>query len=69
MIKLLNTIVDEKRRLIGFIAEGKDKEFDGFTDEKIVKPVKLQWLADRNFKNNQVAISKAGIEQLGNFKI
>lgn len=69
MIKLLNTIVDDKRRLIGFIVEGKDKEFDGFTDEKIVKPVRLSWLADRNFKNNQVAISKAGIQQLGNFKI
>ena len=69
MIKLLNMIIDEKKRLIGFIAEGKDKEFDGFTSEKIVKPVKLQWLADRNFKNNQVAISKAGIQQLGNFKI
>lgn len=69
MIKLLNSIVDDKRRLIGFIAEGKDKEFDGFTDEKIQKPVRLSWLADRNFKNNQVAVSNNGIQQLANFKI
>lgn len=69
MIKLNNTIVDEKLRLIGFVAEGKGRDFDQFTDEKMVTPLKLQWFADRNFKNKQVAISADGIKQLNKFKI
>lgn len=68
-MKLINSLVDNKKRLIGFVVEGKDKDLDGFTDETVRKPVKVEWLMARNFRNKQVIISPKGIEQLGDFKI
>ena len=53
-MKLINTVVDLKMRLVGFIAEGKEREFGGFTNEIITKPVVLKALSDSNFKNNHL---------------
>lgn len=69
MIKLIKTIVDERRKLLGFIVEGKGRELEGFSDEKIQKQVPLSVLAEKGFVNNQIAVTARGIQEKGNFKI
>lgn len=69
MIKLVKTIVNDKRNLIGFVLEGKDKEFDGFSDDKVLKPIPLKVLAEKNFKNKQIEITRNGFIEQGNFRV
>ena len=69
MLKLVETIVDNHRKLIGFTIEGKDSEFGGFSSAKTRKHIPLKTLSTSKFENNQVAVTVSGIKEKGNFKI
>ena len=69
MIKLIKTIVNEKRKLIGFVVEGKDKELDGFSNEKVQRALPLKVLSDKRFTNNQITFTGKGFQEKSNFKV
>lgn len=69
MLKLIKSIVNENRNLIGFVLEGKDKELEGFSDSKVRKPMPINVLKAKNFSNHQVDIRETGITTKDNFKI
>ena len=69
MIKLRKTIVDEKKQLIGFVVEGRDRDLDGFTDEMVLKPMPLRVFRERCFSNKQIRVTNRGIKEIGKFKI
>lgn len=69
MIKVIKTIVNTNRRLIGLVMEGRDSELDGFSDEKVTKPMTLTSLVNRGFENNQISIGKQGLRVKGNFRL
>lgn len=68
-MRLVNTIVDTQRKLIGFILEGKETEFGGFTDNTVIKPVQLVELARTGFRNNQIAMKDGKFTEVGKFKV
>ena len=69
MNKLVKTIVNESRKLIGFVIEGKDKDLEGFSNEKVQRAVPLKVLADKKFTNNQITFTGKGFQEKSNFKI
>lgn len=69
MFRLVKSIVDENRRLIGFIIEGRDKDLDGFLDTKVQKPIQLKVLYNMGFANNQIDTRSGGIREKGNFRV
>ncbi len=69
MIKLIKTIVDSHRRMIGFVVEGKGTEFKEVSNEKVQRPMLLDALTGMNFVNNQIAITPKGVQERGNFKV
>lgn len=69
MLKLVETIVDNRRKLVGFTIEGKDSEFGGFSVEKVRKHIPLKTLAINKFENNQIAVNMNGVSEKSNFRI
>ena len=69
MLKIVKTIVDTNRNLIGFMMEGKEKEFGGFSNDVIQRGVPTDNLLQRKFSNNQIAVVSNKIVEKGNFKI
>ncbi|MBO5388890.1 MAG: hypothetical protein J6A59_12260 [Lachnospiraceae bacterium] len=69
MIKLVKTIVDTNRTLLGFVAEGKRSEFGELGKEKVEKSIPVTALIQQGFVNNQIAIVKGKISEKNNFKI
>jgi hypothetical protein len=51
MLKIVKSIVDPKRNLIGFMLEGKEKEFGGMSSNKVVQPISIKELINRKFSN------------------
>lgn len=69
MIKITKAIVDTNRNLIGFMMEGKEKEFGGFSSEVIQRGVPVDNLLQMRFANNQIAVVNNKIVEKKNFKI
>lgn len=69
MIKITKTIVGPDRKLLGFMMEGKEKEFGGISSEKTVRPISLAELMQKNFSNNQISVSGGRFITANNFKI
>ena len=69
MLKIIKTIVDSNRNLIGFLMEGKEKEFGGFSNDVIQRGVPTDHLLQKKFSNNQIAVVSNKIVEKGNFKI
>lgn len=69
MIKLTHLIVDEAYRLIGFIGEGKARDFGEISNEKITRPISMKYLFDTNFSNKQIAVRKGIITEKEGFKL
>lgn len=69
MIKLTHLIVDTNYRLIGFVAEGKAREFGELGNSKICRPVTLKYLFDTNFNNKQISMSRGTIIEKAGFKL
>lgn len=69
MIKITKTIVDTNRNLIGFMMEGKEKEFGGFSKDIITRGVPTDNLLNQKFSNNQIAVINRKIVEKNNFKI
>ena len=69
MVKIIKTIVDTNRNLIGFMMEGKEKEFGGFSNEVIQRGVPTDNLLQKRFSNNQIAVVNNRIVEKGNFRI
>ena len=69
MVKIIKTIVDTNRNLIGFMMEGKEKEFGGFSNEVIQRGVPTDNLLQKRFSNNQIAVVNNKIVEKGNFRI
>lgn len=69
MIKIIKTIVGPDRKLLGFIMEGKEKEFGGLSSEKTIRPVSLAELQQKNFSNNQISAVGGRFVTANGFKI
>lgn len=69
MIKLVKNLVNDKHVLIGFMIQGKEREFGGMTDNEVIRSIPLQSLRQSAFKNNQIKIERGSIVELGQFKI
>ena len=69
MVKLTHLIVDTNYRLIGFVAEGKAREFGELGNSKICRPVTLKYLFDTNFNNKQISMSRGTIIEKAGFKL
>ena len=69
MIKVVKTVVDQHRRLLGLVLEGRDRQFGGISNERVQKPVALDTLKKINFNNRQVSITPQGIQELGKFRL
>lgn len=69
MIKLIKTIVDSNRNLIGFIVEGKQNELGELGKDKVQKNIPITALIQQGFVNNQIAIVNGKISEKNNFKI
>lgn len=69
MLKITKTIVNGNRELIGFVMEGKEKEFGGFSNDKVTRPVSTSQLIQTRFSNNQIAVKNNLIVPIGSFRI
>lgn len=69
MLKITKAIVDTNRNLIGFMMQGKEKEFGGFSNDVIERGVPTDSLLQKKFSNNQIAVVNNKIVEKGNFKI
>lgn len=69
MAKIIKTIVGPDRKLLGFIMEGKEKEFGGLSSEKTIRPVSLSELMAKNFSNSQISAVGGRFVTANNFKI
>lgn len=69
MIKLKKSIVGTDAQLLGFILEGKEKEFGGISNSKIERALTIQNLKDSNFSNSQISFADNRIVTHNNFKI
>ena len=69
MIKITKSIIDTNRSLIGFMMEGKEKEFGGFSNDKIERGVPTDMLIKQKFSNSQIAVVKNKLVERGNFRI
>lgn len=69
MVKLTHLIVGEAYNLIGFVAEGTDKDFGRIGNGKQSMPVTLKYLYDTNFNNKQLAFRKGKIIEKPGFKL
>ena len=69
MIKLVKTIVQPDGSLMGFVAEGRDKDFGGIGTNKVKKNISLQELISRNVKTSQVSIENGKVVMSSNFKM
>lgn len=69
MIKLTHLIVGEAYNLVGFVAEGKDKDFGRIGTGTQSSPVTLKYLFDINFSNKQIAAHKGKIVEKAGFKL
>lgn len=69
MIKLTNLIVDQNYKLIGFIGEGKAKDFGELSTDKITRPISMKYIFDTNFSNKQIAAKKGLITEKEGFKL
>ena len=69
MIKLVKSLVDDKHVLVGFIIQGKEREFGGMTDVEVARSIPLQSLRQSSFKNNQIKIERGSIVELGQFRV
>lgn len=68
-LKLVSTIVDTKRKLIGFVLEGKEKDFGGFGDAKVRRPVPVPSLISSKFSNKQIGVSGGKLVERSDFRI
>lgn len=69
MIKLTHQIVDQNYRLVGFIGEGKAKEFLGVSNEKVSRPISMKYIVESNFSNKQIGVRNGGIVEKEGFKL
>lgn len=68
-LRLVSTIVDDKRSLIGFIMEGKEKDFGGFSENKVRRPIPVADLIRSKFSNKQIGVSGGKLVEKSEFKI
>lgn len=69
MIKLVSMIVDPSYKLIGFVGEGKEKEFGGMSNAKTSRPISMRYIFDTGFSNKQIAVRKGQIIEKDGFKL
>ena len=69
MIKLTSMIVDGSYRLVGFIGEGRAKDFGELSTEKVTRPISLKYMFDTKFSNKQMAIKGGSIIEKEGFKL
>lgn len=69
MIKLTQQIVDQNYKLIGFVGEGKAKEFGELSNDKVERPISLKHIFDTNFSNKQIVAKSGKITEKEGFKL
>ena len=69
MVRLIKTIIDTNRNLLGFVVEGKRSELGEIGQEKVTKAVPITSLSQQGFRNSQVIINGGKIIEKSNFKI
>lgn len=69
MLKITKSIVDGNRSLIGFIVEGKQKEFGQLGNEKVEVSIPIANIIKDKFSNNQISVVNNKIVERSNFKI
>ena len=69
MVKLVKSVVGTNRALLGFIVQGKEREFGGFSDAMIEKALSIGEMAKEKFHNNQVMLQNGKLIERNNFKI
>lgn len=69
MIKLIKTIVDPQRQLIGFVVSGKEKELGGVSNAEVERSILVDAIIKDKFTNTQISVIKNKIVEKGNFKI
>jgi hypothetical protein len=70
MIKIIKTIVNSDRNLIGLMLSGTDRDFGGLaTDSVVERGETIQSIIQKNFKNNQIAVNNGKLVEQGNFRL
>lgn len=69
MIKLAKSIVNQQRSLVGFMLEGREKDFGGMSNNTVTQAITIKELINRKFHNKQIAVVNNRILEKDNFKI
>lgn len=70
MLKVVGTIVGEDRILIGFMVQGKKKEFNEIGDEIVTRALKIDVMRNARFKNRQIMVTpERGVIEGKNFRM
>lgn len=69
MLKLIKTIVDTNRNLVGFVIEGSSKEFGEIGANRVQRGVPLSEMFNSGFHNNQVDCRNKALIENNNFSI
>lgn len=67
--KLVYTIVDPGKNLIGFVVEGPEKEFGGFSNTTITRAMTINELYRANFINSQIDARNNCIQERNGFSL
>ena len=68
-MRVVKTIVNDRRELIGFVVEGRDLDLGGFTTATVQKPIPLHVLRENGFSNRQIDVMARGIKEKGKFRL
>jgi hypothetical protein len=60
MIELIKTVVDTNRKLVGFVATGRKKDFGGIGNDKIESNISIAQLVKSRFRNSQIQVAQNG---------
>lgn len=69
MIKLIKLVVNKDYRLLGFMAEGTEKDFGGSSRHKVTDVISLNRMKAMGFKNKQIVIRNGVIVEQGDFRL
>ena len=70
MVKIVKTIVNTRRELVGFVVEGKEYELGGIGNKTIQRHMAISEMASMGFENNQLRVKgNNAVQPLKNFKI
>lgn len=68
-MELLNTVMDQKCNIIGFVVNGTEREFGGLSTNKVTRTVSIQEMMASKFQNGQVSFSNGKIIEKRSFKL